>query len=371
MDDIVNRRLLQYWLERVSQIIVLEPNNNPYSFPILEYITKSCALVRIIQSVSARHEQYSSAQASVIALEERGKALESFRGEMDRLETTPQASLLTAMLLGLSHGANDDMADFGKQHLFAARILIGKLLQHTSNLLEYDSLSRLCCGMYIYWDMCTSFLVDPDEEQEFNSLDLSIAVRRMGRWHHPMYGYCTELLFILADVGRYSRQVLHSPPNPTREASLEQQLLNCDACSANSSLERLYGAFRKHGLIFLYRTSGSNGLFTNTDLEEFSLEALIHHYAVETVHLLLEIPMASNHLNFQSLPLLTAGSELKSTDSGLRGHVLQRLRAMYSLNRLPANLHVARLLENCGAYRTTAIRLSGYITCCKKDGDCF
>lgn len=333
MGTIINRRLFQYWLERVSQMMVLDPDNNPYSFPVLEYITESCALVHIIQSISARHEQYFSAQASIIALEERGRALVCLRDEIGRLETTPQASLLTVMLLALSHGADYDMTDFGKQHLLAARILIGKLLRRTSCLSEHDSLSRLCFGAYLYWDMCTAFLLDPDEEQELNTIDLSVAVRRMGRWHHPMYGYCTELLFVLAELGRYCRLVLHSPQRShAREAMLEQQLLNWNACSANASLERLYEALRKHGLIFLYRVSGHNELFTNPDLEELSLETVIQRYDTETVHLLLEIPTTSNYLNFQSLPLLTAGSELKSSDSLLRDQVLQRLRAVYSLN---------------------------------------
>ncbi|CAG8907858.1 unnamed protein product [Penicillium egyptiacum] len=346
MDAIINRRLLQYWLERVSQTLVLDPDDNPYSFPILGHITKSCSLMHIIQSISAYHEHYFSAQASVIALEERGKALASFRKEIDGPKTAPQASLLTAMLLALSHGADDDMADFGKQHLFAARILINKLLQHTSHLLEHDDLSRLCFGMYLYWEMCTAFLVDPSEKQEFNTLNLAIAVQRMGRWHHPMYGYGTELVFILVGVGRYCRHRLHSPRcNPTQETILEQQLLKWNGCSANSSLEHLYEALRKHGLILLYRICGCNGCFSNPDLKEFSLEALILNYAVETVHHLLEIPMTSNYLNFQSLPLLAAGSELKRTDFCLRNQVLQRLRAVYSLNRLPVNLRVVQLLE--------------------------
>lgn len=346
MDAIINRRLLQYWLERVSQMLVLDPDDNPYSFPILGYITKSCALMHIIQSISACHEQYFSAQASVIALEERGKALASFRKEIDGPKNAPQALLLTTALLALSHGADDDMADFGKQHLFAARILINELLQHSFHLFEHDDLSRLCFGMYLYWEMCAAFLVDPSEEPESNILNMSIAVQRMGRWHHPMYGYGTELLFILMNVGRHCRQVLHSPRcNPTRETILEQQLLEWNACSANSSLEHLYEALRKHGLIFLYRACRCNGYFSNPDLNDLSLEGLIHNYAVETVHHLLEIPMTSNYLNFQSLPLLTAGSELQRTDCCLRNQVLQRLRAVYSLNRLPVNLHVVQLLE--------------------------
>ncbi|KAF7174257.1 hypothetical protein CNMCM5623_006831 [Aspergillus felis] len=346
----INRRLLQYWLERVSQMLVIDPDDNPYSFPALEYITKSSALVHIIQSISAQHEQYFPTQAPVIALEERGKALASFRKELEHVETTPRASLLTAMLLTLSHAADPDMTDFGKEHLFAARILVNRMLQDTSALSEPDCLPRLCFGMYLYADMCSAFLVDPDEQQQSNSLEFAIAVQRMGLWHHPMYGSCTELLFILANVGRYCRQVIHSPRrNPSREAILEQQLYKWSACSARPALDLIYEALRKHGLIFLYRITGWNDSFTNPALKESSLEAVIHHYAIKTVQGLLEIPITSNYLNFQSLPLLTAGSELGESESGLRDQVRQRFRAIYSLNRLPANLHALQLLEELWA----------------------
>ncbi|GFF49076.1 hypothetical protein IFM58399_08464 [Aspergillus lentulus] len=346
----INRRLLQYWLERVSQMLVIDPDDNPYSFPALEYITKSSALVHIIQSISAQHEQYFPTQAPIIALEERGKALVSFRKELEHVETTPRASLLTAMLLALSHGVDSDMTDFGKEHLFAARILINRMLQDTSALSEPDCLPRLCFGMYLYTDMCSAFLVDPDEQQQLNSLEFAIAVQRMGLWHHPMYGSCTELLFILANVGRYCRQVIHSQRrNPSREAILEQQLYKWSACSAIPALDLLYEALRKHGLIFLYRITGWNASFTNPALKESSLEAVIHHYAIETVQGLLQIPITSNHLNFQSLPLLTAGSELGASEPGLRDQVRQRFRAVYSLNRLPANLHALQLLEELWA----------------------
>jgi hypothetical protein len=346
----INRRLLQYWLERVSQMLVIDPGDNPYSFPALEYITKSSALVHIIQSISAQHEQYFPTQAPIIALKERGKALASFRKELEHVETTPRASLLTAMLLALSHGVDPDMTDFGKEHLFAARILVNRMLQDTSALSEPDCLPRLCFGMYLYADMCSAFLVDPDEQQQSNSLEFAIAVQRMGLWHHPMYGSCTELLFILANVGRYCRQVIHSQGrNPSQEAILEQQLYKWSACSAMPALDLLYEALRKHGLIFLYRITGWNASFTNPALKESSLEAVIHHYAIETVQGLLQIPITSNYLNFQSLPLLTAGSELGESESGLRDQVRQRFRAVYSLNRLPANLHALQLLEELWA----------------------
>lgn len=345
-DTIVNRRLLQYWLERVSQMLVIDPEDNPYSFPALEYILQSPALIHTIQSLSASHEQYFPAHAPIVALEERGKALVSLRKEVDQNQRPPQAFLLTVMLMALAHSADCNMHDYGKQHLMAARVLINKMLQNSSCLMDDEPLARLCLGMYLYWDMCCAFLLDPDEKLQINSLDMSTAVHRMGNWHHPMYGPCTELLFILGNVGRYCRRVLDSQQrNFTQEAILEQQLCCLKVYPPNIGLEHLYEALRKHGLIFLYRASGPNGQFTNPDLMLRSRDCLIEHYADETVRRLMQIPATSNYLNFQSLPLLAAGSELTSSRNLLRNQVRERLRAVYSLNRLPVNLHTIQLLE--------------------------
>jgi len=353
---IVNTRLLQYWLERVSQMLVIDPEDNPYSFPVLEYIPQSSALVHTIQSVSANHEQYFPTHAPIIALEERGKALVSLRKEVDQNQHTPQVFLLTVMLLALAHGGDSDMSDYGKQHLFAARSLINKMLQITSSVIDDDPLARLCLGMYLYWDMCSAFLVDSDEEPGLDSLNMSIAIHRMGNWHHPMYGPCTELLYILGNVGRYCRQVLDSQQrNLTQEAILDQQLCCWKVHPPNNDLGHLYEAFRKHGLISLYRVSGPNDYFMNPDLMFQSRNLLIQYYAEETVRHLVQIPTTSNYLNFQSLPLLTAGSELFGSNNPLRDQVRERLRAIYSLNRLPANLHCLQLLEELWNARDNGI----------------
>ena len=344
---IVNRRLLQYWLEKASQMLVIDPENNPYSFPAVEYVSQSSALLHAIQSLSASHEQYFPTHASIIALEERGKALACLRKEMDQSHHTPQAFLLTIALLTLAQGAGPDANDYGKQHLFAARALINGMLQDTSTLNE--PIVWLCLGMYLYWDMCSAFLVDPGEEPHgpYYPFNISIAVHRTGDWHHPMYGTCTGLLFILANVGRYCRQVLDSPQHHSlaREAALEHQLHTWKTCPPNAGLGHLYEAFRKHGLILLYRASAqSTNCFTNPDLYQ-GQESSIQQYAEETVRHLIQIPANSNYLNFQSLPLLAAGSELTELNQLLRDQVRERLRAIYSLNRLPANLQALRLLE--------------------------
>lgn len=78
------------------------------------------------------------------------------------------------------------------------------MLQDISSLKE--PVVCLCLGMYLYWDMRSTFLVDPEELHAlYYPFNISIAVHRMGDWHHPMYGTCTGLLFILANVGRYCR----------------------------------------------------------------------------------------------------------------------------------------------------------------------
>jgi hypothetical protein len=327
-------------------MLVIEPEDNPYSFPALEYILQSPALVHTIQSLSANHEQYFPAHAPIVALEERGKALASLRKEVDQNQQPPQAFLLTVMLMTLVQAADCNMKDYGKEHLIAVRILINGMLQNTSSLMDGEPLARLCLGMYLYGDMCTAFLLDSDEEPPINSLNMSIAIHRMGNWHHPMYGPCTELLFILGNVGRYCRGVLDSQQRDfTQEAILEQQLLCWKVYPPNINLGHLYEAFRKYGLIFLYRASGRNDQFTNPDLMLRSRDSLIKCYAEETVRRLMQIPASSNYLNFQSLPLLAAGSELTGSRNPLRDQVRERLRAVYSLNRLPVNLHALQLLE--------------------------
>ncbi|KAL4947694.1 fungal-specific transcription factor domain-containing protein [Aspergillus filifer] len=344
----VKPRLLQYWLEKVSQASVVDPENNPFSFPILEHVAQSPALLHAIQSVSASHEQYFPAKTPVLALEERGKAIACLRREMIRNQRAPYTHFLTIMLLALTQVADSNPEDYGKQHLFAARALINSMLQDISMSTTNDPVVRLCLGIYLYWDMCSSFLVEPCEQQGLNLLNISLMVHRMGDWHHPMYGTCSRLLLIIANVGRYCREVHDMPQNrnPTQEAMLEAQLSTCATSPGNPDLGHLYEAFRNHGLVFLCRSRAHAQRGCPTDLAVTEAqESLILHYAKETVRHLLLIPASSYTLNFQSLPLLAAGSELTESDHFLRDEVRGRLRAIYSLNRLPTNLMALQLVE--------------------------
>jgi hypothetical protein len=345
---LVNRRLLQYWLETVSHTLVINPENNPFSFPALEYITQSPALLHAIHSLSASHEQYYPVHTPIIALQERGKAMACLRKEIEHNHQAPHALFLTIMLLAVAQGADADSKDYGKQHLFAARALINSMVHDRSTLAHSEPILRLCLGIYLYWDMCSSFLVDSWVPLGLDVFSMCIAVHRMGDWHHPMYGTCSGLLLIIADTGRYCRQILDSPQNRNimQEAVLEDQLLTWKTTVPDQGLCHLYESFRKYGLIFLYRACvhAQSARLTDPSAHE-AQESLIQQLAEETIYHMMQIPETSYYLNFQSLALLAAGSELTKSKPWLRDQVCDRLRAIYSLNRLPANLLALQLLN--------------------------
>ncbi|GKZ27481.1 hypothetical protein AbraIFM66951_005490 [Aspergillus brasiliensis] len=130
------------------------------------------------------------------------------------------------------------------------------------------------------------------------------------------------------------------------EAALETQLRTWTTSPPDPDLGHLYEGFRNHGLAFLYRSRAhAHGCCpTDPDVTK-AQESLIQQYAEETIRHLMLIPSSSYYLNFQSLPLLAAGSELTESHHLLRDKVRGRLRAIYSLNRLPANLLALQLIE--------------------------
>ncbi|RDH21339.1 hypothetical protein M747DRAFT_235654 [Aspergillus niger ATCC 13496] len=324
----VNRRLLQYYLEKVSQAFVIDPENNPFSFPILKDIAQSPALLHAIQSISASHEQYFPVQAPILALEERGKAIACLRREIDQVQRAHYTHFLTIMLLSLMQVAGPDPKDYGKQHLFGACALINSMLQDTSVSTTNDPVVRLCLGVYLYWDMGSSFLVKPGELQGVNSFHISLARR-----------------------------------NFAQEDMLEAELSNWTTNSNNPDLVHLYEAFRNHGLVLLYqsRAHAQRSLSTDTNSTK-AQESLILRYAEETVRHLMLIPSSSYYLNFQSLALLSAGSELTESHHLLRDKVRDRLRAIYSLNRIPANLMALQLVEELWDARDSANSTSFWLS---------
>ncbi|KAJ6084892.1 hypothetical protein N7499_004521 [Penicillium canescens] len=338
---IVKVPLLQYWLEQASQMLVIDPENNPFSFPIIRYLTGAPSLLHIIQSLGAAHQEYFPARGPIVSLEEKGRALQMLQREMVQSKK-PEECFLTISLLGLSHWANSDPRDFGQQHLFAARGITDHLLSRDRDIFRQpgngnDNLLATCFGSFLYWDMCCAHLVDARQQRPLDTTPIAQAVRALRAMEHPTYGPAAELIYILCQVGRYCREVIQ----------LGHQDIIKALCFTNSSvLSHVHSA----------------------RLEDETKEDRIHKYAIKIACNLSEIPLSSNLLNIQALPLLTAASELRSYDTELRQALVARFKAIYSMNRVPSTLLAITLLEEIWEIRDTGLEASwmGYMILTKK-----
>ena len=353
LDQIVKRPLLQYWLEKASQMMVIDTENNPYSFPVLQYFTEAPSLVHMIQSMSAAHQEYFPALGHIASLDERGQALQLLRHELSQPEI-PTASFLTIVLLALFDTANPDPHHFGQQHLLAARNVIDNLLFRHQDFLAgtvHDDLLALCVGAFLYWDMCCAHLVDARQQPPLGSTAMVQAVRVLRFKDHPTYGIGAELIYLLSEVGRYCREVIqlgHS--DGTRATALEEQILGFKSTQNNRLLVLLHESLQKHGLILLLRVR------IHSSAVDSDKEDKIHQYAIDIVCHLSEIPFTSSLLNIQALPLLTAASELRACDSGLRHAAVNRFKAIYSMNRVPSTLQAVNLLEELWEIRDSGVQ---------------
>ncbi|KAJ6038326.1 uncharacterized protein N7446_005130 [Penicillium canescens] len=365
---IVKVPLLQYWLEQASQMLVIDPENNPFSFPIIRYLTEAPSLLHIIQSLGAAHQEYFPARGPIVSLEEKGRALQMLQREMVQSKK-PEECFLTISLLGLSHWANSDPRDFGQQHLFAARGITDHLLSRDRDIFHQpgngnDNLLATCFGSFLYWDMCCAHLVDARQQRPLDTTPIAQAVRALRAMEHPTYGPAAELIYILCQVGRYCREVIQlGHQDIIKATALHQQLCAFPVLRNNSSLALLYDSFKMHGLILLYRNS-----VHSARLEDETKEDRIHKYAIKIACNLSEIPLSSNLLNIQALPLLTAASELRSYDTELRQALVARFKAIYSMNRVPSTLLAISLLEEIWEIRDTGLEASwmGYMILTKK-----
>jgi hypothetical protein len=57
---------------------------------------------------------------------------------------------LTVILLALAHGADQDMDDYGKVQLFAARDLVSIMLRNTSSIMDGELLNVIS-PRKLYW----------------------------------------------------------------------------------------------------------------------------------------------------------------------------------------------------------------------------
>ncbi|CAG7925227.1 unnamed protein product [Penicillium olsonii] len=340
----VDSRLMRYWLEGMSQILALDPNNNPFSFPILKYVSTSPSLVYVLQGVSAAHEQYFQQSNMSTSLEERSKALASLRMELQTSGSLSH-SFLALLMLGMSSSwITMGPDDYGREHLLAARTVAEMVVE--KNDLQITELDHLNMGIYVYWDMACSFCLDP-ADHPVNRVDSIDSYARQARnKFHAITAHSIDLYHLLGQLGRYCRLVVESGDrNLEYEAKAEMSLHSYTSIECDPAARLLTEAFRKHGLLLLYRFCGKPGISSPGILEPMAVSTYTRQLALEVIDLILQTPPDSPCLNLHAIPLLSAGAEMTSFDIEERNGVRQRLNAVYSTNRLVPTLWVIDLLE--------------------------
>jgi hypothetical protein len=342
----------------------VEPDQNPMSFPIIPLLQQSPSLMHALQSVCVAHEGFFI--ASETYLQERGKAIELIRLELMAMQHNKMvAQFLTVYLLGLSSAWLDGYQnDFGREHILGARAIIDMLV--AAPVKEEDDFTHFAVGAYLYWDMASSFLFESDQQTLLDTAGLHSAVQILGDKFHPIVGNSMDLHYLLGNLGRYCRLVLDTNTrDASLEAMLEEQLIAWEPSrEQKDEMKMLNGSYRLHGLISLYRicTNSSNeedALETPVSLHsERSSKTRLRLYALQILKNALSIPEKSNYTNELAIPLLTAGSELTADDEKERAEVRDRLKAIYSLNRLPSNVMAISLLQELWVLRDAGAEIS-------------
>ncbi|KAJ5817025.1 fungal-specific transcription factor domain-containing protein [Penicillium robsamsonii] len=366
-----NTLLLPYWLKVCSQMMCLDPSNNPLSFPLLAQLSVCSSLVHAVQSVSAGHKHFFSPNNLEYVLQERGRAMKMLGKELHNTQTPPISSIFTVFLLGISATwADNKPVNYGKEHFAAAKSLLRSLLNDKKT--RQDPLAKYLVGWYLYWDMSCSFIADPDPvplSLDEDSDILEVLLEAGESYFHPMIGFNAELYYLIAFVGRYCRRALAGEDRDfSLENYLEDRLFSWAPIDEDMALFKLGIAYRNHGLILLAkicpakdRTDGwlSEGSLDTVDNLEGSL---IQAYVRESLQALLEMPTQQGYFNFQSIPLLTVGAELSEGDVegdvDLRDEVVRRFKALYSCNHIIVNLWAIDILEEIWALRDAGVETS-------------
>ncbi|KAF9891225.1 hypothetical protein FE257_004789 [Aspergillus nanangensis] len=372
--------LLHHWCQRASQIMVLDPDLNPFSFALVQYFDSSPSLLHTVLSISAGHQHFFQTDGLGTCLEERSVALAHLRQEIDTLtETDHIKAFMCIFMLGVSTPWIDEQqCQFGREHLTGARTLINLII--ASPTFADNTEAKHALGTYLYWDMACSFLLEPGQQlPSNNSPEIYTAMQKTVGIFHPIMGYTVELMYLLGNLGRYCRTVVDlGIRDETMEHAFEEQLLAWEPSRENHELGLLADSLKHHGLINLYRICGrpSSGvrdddvLFEEEDvttlsddhlldtIDDFVTDEIIRQYAIRTVQDLTAISTTNWHINLQGIPLLTAGSELTAADTEERALVVERFNALYSVNRIPANLLVIELVEELWEARDAGVTFS-------------
>lgn len=322
----------------------------------------SQSLLHIIKSISSAHQHFFEAAHIYDSLKERTKAMEVLRRELNAGAQPLHTLFLSIYLLGISSSYLDEgLEDFGQEHLLAAKVVVNLILEDKD--LRKHPMSRWIVGTFVYWNMSCAFLAVPTSNpaEQKNGEVLSFILNEMAGHLHPINGPCTGLFYIISTLGEYIRfAVEHETPNHDLEAELEMLLLtwSLPPCDTQSIWVQISEAFRKHGLILLYRyryhryeeeviaqgvCAASPGRSMRAVVD---VDHLARNYAIDIIICLSSIPVTSPYLMLQGIPLLTAGAELTAEDGYFRNESKFRLLALYSSSRIPASLTAVGLLES-------------------------
>lgn len=344
-------------------MLVIDTENNPWSFPILRYLEHSAALVHALESLSIGHEAFFNAASRPAVLASRVQALNALQKELlDHRDVATVPAFLTAYLLGMSASCvdMDDKADFGHEHIIGARAIIDRLISKPGAL--EDPMNRFLFGVYVFWEMACAILPEPEEQEQINP-KIYAGIQQTRHFHHSLVGNSLEIVYMLITVGRYCRSVIDGCPRSLElEEMLQEQILDWDSPHENPHLNTLSHSFRNSAIILLYRICGTlpreSEMMGDDDLQPLTSDAVIRRYAMQVLEELDETPLSSPCLNLHPFPLLTAGSELEAEDVSERQRVRARLKAVYSLNRFPLYLLAVELLEEVWELRDQGLKFS-------------
>ncbi|KAM6525815.1 hypothetical protein FALCPG4_011350 [Fusarium falciforme] len=363
-----NARLLQFWMEIASHILTMSPDHNPLSFPLIPLLAESPSLLHAVQSVSAGSEVFFQQSSLDLCLRERGLALELVRKELqEHTSGSPisPASVLSIFVLGISASwVETTPHTYGQEHLVAGRVMLDKLLKDEKT--RSDSITIFLLGWYLHWDMACSLVASVDGLLPLDPPEMTLTLHEIQSDFHPMTGFSTELFYILSTLGRYCRQVCQHPQqrDEALEAAFHQHLISWQPKCEEQDHINMNDAFKYHGLITLGRVcqQASQASIDRTKppepITEVEGEAELREYTLKCLDAISGVPLDSLCINYQAIPLFTAGSELTSGDLASRGKVIELFRALYSRNRLQVNIWAIELLEELWALRDLGITMS-------------
>ncbi|KAM0543833.1 hypothetical protein ACHAPJ_012140 [Fusarium lateritium] len=333
--------LMEWWFDKACDILVADNSANPLSYPLLEHISSSAALLHSLQCISSGHRQYFAQSCYTTCLQQRSMALRQVQIEMRDESTSPVASFLSILMLGISAPWIDGtFQDTGVEHFLGARAVLDRIISKKSD--RKDSIVRFIMGFYLFWDMAISLVADTEVLPSLDTPDFDEIVKDMDEYSHPIGGFPVRIFYLLARVNRYYRGTTEGLPRDLLfEFEIEDQLSQWECQSENEHFELLAKSFKNQGLMILQRAQSTSYI---AGFDHDDLEARIVDNARETVDRLLQTPITQHCFNMQATPLVLAASELTAEYTKERAAAIDRLKAIYSISRVATILCAIDLL---------------------------